>query len=177
MKIVSLTFLLISKCYSLFLHQMNKMRKTLSLFISLFTVLLSVQLSAQTFTLEQFASFNTLKMSDFKKEMKKLNYRFHDSTEGLGFVLNEYDAPDYKSKIGKFEYEDKSEDRIEYEFKTKKEYEQYLKIILDAGYKEAEKGKIITKEPYVDYHKNKEHIRLILPKAGESGPYTILVFK
>lgn len=153
------------------------MKKIVSLLALLFCIIVSIQLSAQTFTLEQFATFNRLGMADFKKEMKNLNYRFYDKTEGLGFVLAEYEAPDYQSKIGKFEYKDQSDDRIEYEFKTKKEYEQYLNIIKEAGYKEAEKGKIITKESYVDYYKNKEHIRLISPKAGENNPYTILVFK
>lgn len=153
------------------------MKKIVSLLALLFCIIVSIPLSAQTFTLEQFATFNRLGMADFKKEMKNLNYRFYDKTEGLGFVLAEYEAPDYQSKIGKFEYKDQSDDRIEYEFKTKKEYEQYLNIIKEAGYKEAEKGKIITKESYVDYYKNKEHIRLISPKAGENNPYTILVFK
>ncbi|RXM49697.1 MULTISPECIES: hypothetical protein [unclassified Chryseobacterium] len=153
------------------------MKKIISLLALLFCITLSIPLSAQTFTLEQFTAFNKLGMADFKKEMKNLNYRFYDKTEGLGFVLAEYEAPDYQSKIGKFEYKDQSDDRIEYEFKTKKEYEQYLKIIKEAGYKETEKGKIITKESYVDYYKNKEHIRLITPKAGENNPYTILVFK
>jgi hypothetical protein len=153
------------------------MKKIVSLLALLFCIIVSIPLSAQTFTLEQFATFNRLGMADFKMEMKNLNYRFYDKTEGLGFVLAEYEAPDYQSKIGKFEYKDQSDDRIEYEFKTKKEYEQYLNIIKEAGYKEAEKGKIITKESYVDYYKNKEHIRLISPKAGENNPYTILVFK
>jgi len=152
------------------------MRKTLGLL--LFSVLLSIQVSAQTFTLEQLKGFNKLTMDEFKKEMKQLKFRFYDRTEGLGFLLTEYEAPDYTSKIGKFEYkEEKSEDRIEFECKDKKEYEQYLKLILAAGYKETEKGKIITKELYIDYYKNKEHIRLVLPKTGESSPYTIIVFK
>ncbi|MCC3217813.1 hypothetical protein LIV57_21335 [Chryseobacterium sp. X308] len=152
------------------------MRKTLGLL--LFSVLLSIQVSAQTFTVEQLKGFNKLTMDEFKKEMKQLQFRFYDRTEGLSFLLTEYDSPDYTSKIGKFEYkEEKSEDRIEFEFKEKKEYNQYLKLILSAGYKEAEKGKIITKEPYVDYYRNKEHIRMILPKTGESSPYTIIVFK
>jgi hypothetical protein len=151
------------------------MRKTLALL--LFSVLLSIHVSAQTFTVEQLKGFNKLTMDEFKKEIKQLKFRFYDRTEGLGFVLTEYDSPDYTSKIGKFEYKEKSEDRIEFEFKDKKEYDQYLKLILSAGYKETEKGKIITKEPYVDYYRNKEHIRMILPKTGESSPYTIIVFK
>ncbi|RLJ31495.1 hypothetical protein CLU97_0919 [Chryseobacterium sp. 7] len=152
------------------------MRKTLGLL--LFSVLLSIQASAQTFTLEKLNGFNKLTMDEFKKEMKELQFQFYDRTEGLGFFLTEYDSPDYTSKIGKFEYkEEKSEDRIEFEFKNKKEYDQYLKLMLAAGYKETEKGKIITKEPYVDYYRNKEHVRLILPKTGESFPYTIIVFK
>ncbi|QBA22802.1 hypothetical protein EU348_17125 [Chryseobacterium indologenes] len=152
------------------------MRKALGLL--LFSVILSIQVSAQTFTLEQLNSFNKLTMDEFKKEMKQLQFKFYDRTDGLSFLLTEYETPDYSSKIGKFEYkEEKSEDRIEFEFKDKKEYEQYLKLILAAGYKETEKGKIITKELYVDYYKNKEHIRLILPKSGENAPYTIIVFK
>ncbi|UKB78651.1 hypothetical protein [Chryseobacterium sp. MEBOG07] len=152
------------------------MRKTLGLL--LFSVLLSIQVSAQTFTLKQLKGFNKLTMDEFKKEMKQLQFKFYDRTEGLGFLLNEYDSPDYTSKIGKFEYpEEKSKGSIEFEFKDKKEYDQYLKLILAAGYKETEKGKIITKEPYIDYYSNKEHIRLILPKAGQKNPYTIIVFK
>lgn len=117
-------------------------------------------------------------MDEFKKEMKQLKFKFYDRTESLGLLVIEYDSPDYTSKIGKFEYtEDKSQDSIEFTFKDKKEYDQYLKLILSAGYKETEKGKIITKEPYVDYYKNKEHIRVILPKTGKSSPYTIIVFK
>lgn len=153
------------------------MKKIVSAFIVLFCIF-NVQLSAQTFTLEQLKGFNKLGMAEFKKEMKQLNFKFYDRTEGLGFVLNEYESPDYQSKVGKFEYAtEKSSDRIEFEYKTKKEYEQYLRIIKEAGYKETEKGKIITKEPYVDYYNNKEHIRLILPKTGEAIPYTIIVFK
>lgn len=152
------------------------MRKTLALL--LFSVLLSIHVSAQTFTVEQLKGFNKLTMDEFKKEMKQLKFRFYDRTEGLGFVLTEYDSPEYTSKIGKFEYtEEKSEDRIEFEFKEKKEYEQFLKLILAGEYKETEKGKIITKELYIDYYKNKEHIRFVLPKTGESSPYTIIVFK
>ncbi|WP_330745474.1 hypothetical protein [Chryseobacterium sp. CP-77] len=152
------------------------MRKALGLL--LFSVVLSIQVSAQTFTLEQLNSFNKLTMDEFKKEMKQLQFKFYDRTDGLSFLLTEYETPDYSSKIGKFEYkEEKSEDRIEFEFRDKKEYEQYLKLILAAGYKETEKGKIITKELYVDYYKNKEHIRMILPKSGENAPYTIIVFK
>lgn len=153
------------------------MRKKLSLLVVLLSLILSTQISAQTFTLEQFATFNKLEMSDFKKEMKSLNYKFYDKTEGLGFVLAEYESPDYTSKIGKFEYEDKSDDRIEYEFKTKKEYEEYVKIILASGYKETEKGKIITKDSYVDYFKNKKQIRLVTPKDVKNNRYAILVFK
>ncbi|SMO84443.1 hypothetical protein SAMN06265171_108182 [Chryseobacterium rhizoplanae] len=150
------------------------MRKTLGLLL----ILLSIQISAQTFTLEQLKGFNKLTMDEFKKEIKQQKFKFYDRTEGLGFLLTEYEAPDYTSKIGKFEYkEEKSEDRIEFEFKEKKEYDQYLKLVLADGYKATEKGKIITKEPYVDYYKDKEHIRLILPKTGESSPYTIIVFK
>ncbi|AZA79563.1 hypothetical protein EG347_19725 [Chryseobacterium sp. G0186] len=153
------------------------MRKKLSLLVVLLSLILSAQISAQTFTLEQFTSFNKLDMSDFKKEMKSLNYKFYDKTEGLGFVLTEYESPDYISKIGKFEYEDKSDDRIEYEFKTKKEYEEYVKIILASGYKETEKGKTITKDSYVDYFKDKKQIRLVTPKDLKNNRYAILVFK
>ncbi|UHO37381.1 hypothetical protein H5J24_16885 [Chryseobacterium capnotolerans] len=96
------------------------MKKIVSLFAVLFCITLSIQLSAQTFTLEQLGAFNKLGMADFKKEMKSRNYKFYDKTEGLGFVLAEYESADYQSKIGKFEYEDKSDDRIEYEFINKK---------------------------------------------------------
>lgn len=153
------------------------MKKIISLLAILFCITLSIQLSAQAFTLEQFTAFNKLGMADFKKEMKSLNYRFYDKTEGLGFVLAEYESSDYQSKIGKFEYKDQSDDRIEYEFQSRKKYDEYVKVILKSGYKETEKGKTITKDSYVDYFKNKEHIRLVTPKAGENNPYTILVFK
>lgn len=153
------------------------MKRTVNGLLALFCIL-SVQLSAQTFTIEQLKGFNKLGMAEFKKEMKQLNFKFYDRTEGLGFVLNEYESPDYQSKVGKFEYAtEKSGNRIEFEFKTKKEYEQYLRIIKEAGYKETEKGKIITKEPYVDYYNNKEHIRLILPKTEEAISYTIIVYR
>lgn len=152
------------------------MRKTLAFL--LFLLIFSIQISAQTFKLEQLKGFNKLTMDEFKKEMKQLQFKFYDRTEGLSFFLTEYEAPDYGSKIGKFEYkEEKYEDRIEFEFKDEKEYEQYLKLILAAGYKETEKGKIITKELYIDYYRNKEHIRMILPKSGQNTPYTIIVFK
>ncbi|WET49072.1 hypothetical protein PYS58_21335 [Chryseobacterium indologenes] len=153
------------------------MKKIISLLAIVICIISNVNLSAQTFSLEKFAAFNRLGMADFKKEMKSLNYRFYDKTEGLGFVLSEYEAPDYQSKIGKFEYKDQSDDRIEYEFKSKKEYDEYVKIILKSGYEETEKGKTMTKDSYVDYFKNKEHIRLVTPKAGENTPYTILIFK
>jgi hypothetical protein len=61
------------------------MRKTLALL--LFSVLLSIHVSAQTFTVEQLKGFNKLTMDEFKKEMKQLKFRFYDRTEGLGFVL------------------------------------------------------------------------------------------
>ncbi|WP_068941533.1 hypothetical protein [Chryseobacterium timonianum] len=153
------------------------MKKIVSLFAVLFCITLSIQLSAQTFTLEQLGAFNKLGMADFKKEMKSRNYKFYDKTEGLGFVLAEYESADYQSKIGKFEYEDKSDDRIEYEFINKKEYDEYVTIILKSGFKETEKGKTITKDSYVDYFKNKEHIRLVTPKDVKNYRYTILVFK
>ncbi|WP_294328871.1 hypothetical protein [uncultured Chryseobacterium sp.] len=153
------------------------MKKIISLLAIVICIISNVNLSAQAFTLEQFVVFNKLEMTDFKKEMKNLNYRFYDKTEGLGFVLTEFESPDYQSKIGKFEYKDQSDDRIEYEFKSKKEYDEYVKIILKSGYKETEKGKTMTKDSYVDYFKNKEHIRLVTPKAGENTPYTILIFK
>lgn len=153
------------------------MKKIISLLAIVICIISNVNLSAQAFTLEQFVVFNKLEMTDFKKEMKNLNYRFYDKTEGLGFVLTEFESPDYQSKIGKFEYKDQSDDRIEYEFKSKKEYDEYVKIILKSGYEETEKGKTMTKDSYVDYFKNKEHIRLVTPKAGENTPYTILIFK
>ncbi|WP_347218435.1 hypothetical protein [Chryseobacterium sp.] len=153
------------------------MKKIISPLAILFGIILSVSLYAQTFALEQFTAFNKLGMADFKKEMKSLNYKFYDKTEGLGFVLNEYESVDYQSKIGKFEYEDKSDDRIEFEFKSKKEYDEYVKIILKSGYKEREKGKTLTKDSYIDYFKNKEHIRLITLKDVKNNRYVILVFK
>ncbi|MEF9477515.1 hypothetical protein OWR28_07105 [Chryseobacterium sp. 1B4] len=95
------------------------MRKTFGFL--LFSMVLSIQISAQTFTLEQLKGFNQLTMDEFKKEMKQLKFRFYDRTEGLGFVLTEYDSSDYTSKIGKFEYtEEKSQDSIEFTFKDKK---------------------------------------------------------
>lgn len=162
--------------YSIF-APINEMKKDINLLAISFCMILSVSFSAQTFTLEQFTTLNKLGMADFKKEMKSLNYRFYDKTEGLGFVLNEYESADYQSKIGKFEYKDQSDDRIEYEFQSKKEYDEYVKIILKSGYKETEKGKTITKDSYVDYFKNKEHIRLVTPKDVKNNRYAILVFK
>ena len=51
------------------------MRKKINLFIVLFFIIMSTQISAQTFTLEELAAFNKLEMSDFKKEMKKLKIK------------------------------------------------------------------------------------------------------
>ncbi|MCL8537099.1 hypothetical protein M9991_09520 [Chryseobacterium gallinarum] len=154
------------------------MRKIVGILVLLFFILSTIHIPAQTFSLEQLKSFNALSMADFKKEMKKLNYTFYDKVESSEYSLYQYDSPGYQSKIGKFEFTaTKSEDCIEYELPGKKEYEQYLKLVLKEGYKEAEKGKIITKEPYVDYYKNKDHIRMVLPKQGETAPYIIMVFR
>ncbi|WP_313093784.1 hypothetical protein [Chryseobacterium flavum] len=154
------------------------MKKTLPLLASLFFIILGVQVSAQTFTLEKLAEFNKLGMSEFKNEMKKINYSFHDKTESSEFKLNEYESPDHTFKIGKFVYsKDKSQDRIECEFPEQRDYHKFLSAAINAGYKETGKGNIITKEPYVDYHKGKQHIRFILPKDNQNGPYSVLVFK
>ncbi|MBV8325789.1 hypothetical protein [Chryseobacterium sp.] len=154
------------------------MKKTLPLLASLFFVLLGIQVSAQTFTLEKLAEYNKISMPEFKNEMKKINYKFHDKTESAEFNLNEYESADYKFKIGKFVYsKDKSQDRIECEFPEQRDYHKYLSAVIGAGYKETGTGKIITKEPYVDYYKGKQHIRFILPKENQNGPYSVLVFK
>lgn len=145
--------------------------------IGLFLTLLHSQMSGQAFKLEELAAFNRLDMATFKTEIKKQKYTFYDKTESPAFILYEYDSPGYIYKIGKFEYtEDKSQDHIEFQFKDKKEHDAYIKTILAAGYKQTEKGKILTGESYVDYFKNKAQIRMVYPKTAKDN-YTILVFK
>ena len=149
------------------------MKNNILLLLTLFCSLAS----GQTFKLEELAAFNHLDMDAFKKEIKKQNYTFYDKTEGLGFIVNEYDSPGYQYKIAKFEYqEDQSQNNIEFTFKDKKDYDTYLKALLDAGYKETGKGKIITRESYTDYYKGKQQIRIVQPKTVKE-PYTLIVFK
>lgn len=153
------------------------MKISVNLLLLLFFILFQSPVSGQAFKLEELAAFNTLDMATFKTEIKKHKYTFYDKTESPAFILFEYESPDYIYKIGKFEYtEDKSQDNIEFQFKDKKEYDAYLKAILGAGYKQTEKGKILTGESYLDYLKDKALIRMVQPKtAGDN--YTILVFK
>jgi len=153
------------------------MKISVNLLLLLFFILFQSPVSGQAFKLEELAAFNTLDMVTFKTEIKKHKYTFYDKTESPAFILFEYESPDYTYKIGKFEYtEDKSQDNIEFQFKDKKEYDAYLKTILSAGYKQTEKGKILTGESYLDYLKDKALIRMVQPKtAGDH--YTILVFK
>lgn len=153
------------------------MKKSISLLLFLFFILFYSPMSAQAFKLEEFAGFNRLDMAAFKTEIKKHKYTFYDKTESPGFTLYEYDSPDYTYKIGKFEYnEDTSQDNIEFQFKDKKEHDAYIKAVLEGGYKQTGKGKIMTGENYVDYFKNKEQIRMVYPKTARDN-YTILVFK
>ncbi|PIF44640.1 omptin family protein [Chryseobacterium sp. 52] len=145
--------------------------------ISLFCTLLHSQMAGQAFKLEELAGFNKLDMAAFKTEIKNHKYTFYDKTESPEFILFEYDSPGYMYKIGKFEYtEEKSQDNIEFQFKDKKEHDAYVKAILTAGYKQTEKGKVLTGESYVDYLKNKAQIRMVYPKTSRDN-YTILVFK
>lgn len=147
------------------------------IFINLFFMLFHAQASGQAFKLEELAGFNRLDMAAFKTEIKKHQYKYYDKTESPAFVLYEYESPDYTYKISKFEYtEEKSEDRIELSFKDKKDHDIYLKAALGAGYKQTEKGKIITGETYVDYFRNKSQIRIVMPETAQDN-YTILVFK
>lgn len=147
--------------------------------IALLILAVNTKIVAQALKLDELEKFNQLSMDSFKNEIKKLNYKYYDKTESSEFVLYEYDSSDYQYKIGKFQYTtDKSSDRIEFQFKAKNEYNQYLKTIAGLGYKQTETGKIPGGETYVDYFKNKDHIRLISPKTGEpNDPYTILIFK
>ncbi len=143
----------------------------------LFFILFCSSASGQAFKLEELIAFSSLDMDAFKKEIKKHNYTFYDKTEGLGFIVDEYDSPGYLYKIAKFEYrEDPSQNNIEFSFKDKKDYDTYLKAVLDAGYKETGKGKIVTKESYTDYYKGKHQIRIVQPKMVKE-PYTLIVFK
>jgi len=153
------------------------MKKSISLLLFLFFILFQSYVSGQVFKLEELAAFNKLDMNAFKTEIKTHKYTFYDKTESPAFILYEYDSPGYTYKIGKFEYaENKSQDNIEFQFKDKKEHDAYLKAILAAGYKQAEKGKILTGENYVDYLKDKAQIRMVYPKTAKDS-YTILVFK
>jgi len=133
----------------------------------------------QAFSLDQLEKFNKMDMASFKIEIKKMKYSYYDKTESSEFNLYEYDSPDFQYKIGKFEYtNEKSADRVEFQFKNKIEYDQYLKTIIDLDYKKTETGKIPGGETFTDYFKNKLYIRFIFPPAGqENEPYTILVFK
>ncbi|MCS3529743.1 hypothetical protein [Chryseobacterium sp. JUb7] len=133
----------------------------------------------QAFSLEQLEKFNKMDMPTFKAEIKKLKYSYYDKTESSEFNLYEYDSSDFQYKIGKFEYiNEKSADRVEFQFKNKREYDQYLKTITNLGYKKTETGKIPGGETFVDYFKNKSQIRFIFPRTGqENEPFTILVFK
>lgn len=142
-------------------------------------LILHFQAFGQAFSLDQLEKFNKMDMASFKVEIKKLKYSYYDKTESSEFNLYEYDSPDFQYKIGKFEYtNEKSADRVEFQFKNKSEYDQYLKTIIDLGYKKTETGKIPGGETFVDYFKDKFQVRLISPKAGqENEPYTILVFK
>lgn len=155
------------------------MHKLRIILIALLILAVNTKIVAQALKLDELEKFNQLSMDSFKNEIKKLNYKYYDKTESSEFVLYEYDSSDYQYKIGKFQYTtDKSSDRIEFQFKAKNEYNQYLKTIAGLGYKQTETGKIPGGETYVDYFKNKDHIRLISPKTGEpNDPYTILIFK
>ncbi|MGK6343816.1 hypothetical protein ACMGDK_16465 [Chryseobacterium sp. DT-3] len=153
------------------------MKKSITLLSFLFFILFYSHMSGQAFKLEELAAFNTLDMATFKAEIKKHKYTFYDKTESPAFILFEYESPDYTYKIGKFEYTaDKSQDNIEFQFKDKKEHDAYIKAILATGYKQTEKGKILTGENYVDYLKDKAQVRMVDPKTAKDR-YTILVFK
>lgn len=154
------------------------MKTSTNLLLSLFFILFQSQVSGQAFKLEELAGFNRLDMASFKTEIKEQHkYTFYDKTESPAFILFEYDSPGYIYKIGKFEYtDDKSQDNIEFQFNDKKEHDAYIKAILAAGYKQTEKGKILTGENYVDYLKNKAQIRMVHPKTAKDN-YTIIVFK
>ncbi|MGG5210081.1 hypothetical protein ACQWU4_14210 [Chryseobacterium sp. MIQD13] len=153
------------------------MKKSVSLLLFLFFILFHSQVSGQVFKLEELAGFNKLDMDAFKTEIKKLKYTFYDRTESPKFVLYEYESPDYTYKIGKFVYtEEASQNHIEFQFKDRKEYDAYVKAVLTAGYKQTEKGKIITGENYMDYFKGKSQIRIVQPETAQDA-YAILVFK
>lgn len=145
--------------------------------VSLFLILFQSKVSGQAFKLEELAAFNTMDMATFKTEIKNQQYKFYDKIESADYHLYEYESPDYTYKIAKFEYtEEKADDRIEFSFKSKKDYDVYSKAVLAAGYKQTEKGKIITGENYLDYFKGKSQIRIVQPKTTQDT-YTILVFK
>lgn len=133
----------------------------------------------QSFKIDELEKFNGFDMATFKSEIKKFKYTFYDKTESSEFLLNEYDSPDYQYKIGKFEFKNSpSQSRIEFEFKDKTQYNEYLKAILALGYQQSDSGKIIGGETYVEYRKEKKIIRLVSPKKGlPNEPYTILVFR
>lgn len=154
------------------------MRRTLPLLALLFFISLSTQVFGQSLVIETLESYNKMGMTEFQNEVKKMNFKLSDKTQSADFVLNEYEHPTYKFKLSKFEYiKDKSQNRIEFEFNNLHDYNKYMEALRRGGYKEIEKGKTITKEPYVDYYKGKQHIRMVLPKENQSVPYSILVFK
>lgn len=148
--------------------------------LTFFLLFLGIQSFAQVFKISDLEKFNQMEMSDFQKEMKAQKYQFYDTTKSDDFELYEYDSEDYKFKISKFEYtEDKSQDRIEFSFKSKLDYENYQKTILELGYKATDSGKTSTGETYIDYTKNDLKISLFSPKVEKNvvNAYTILVFK
>lgn len=147
------------------------------IFTGLFLLLFQSKVSGQAFKLDELAAFNTMDMASFKAEIKNNQYKFYDKIESADYHLYEYESPDYTYKIAKFEYTgEKADDRIEFSFKSKKDFDVYSKAVLAAGYKQTEKGKIITGENYLDYFKGKSQIRIVQPKTAQDT-YTILVFK
>lgn len=153
------------------------MKTSISLLLLLFLIMFHSKVSGQAFKLEELAGLNKLDMDSFKSEIKKQQYKFYDKIESPGFIMYEYESPDYTYKIAKFEYtKEKSDDRIEFSFKERKEYDAYVKAVLTAGYKQTEKGKILTGEAYIDYFKGKSQVRIVQPKTIQDK-YAILVFK
>ena len=121
-------------------------------------------------------------METFKTEIKRTyHYSYYDKTESEDYNLFEYDSPDYKRKISKFDYSnDKTQNRIEYTTVDKKEFEEFKSNMIKLKYKVTGTGTIPgTRETYTDYKLGNLDIRLLVPRkeAGVNEPFTIIIFK
>ena len=137
---------------------------------------------AQKFNMEELRKFNNMDMETFRAEIKNTyNYSYRDKTESEDYNLFEYDSPDYKRTISKFDYsDDKTLNRIQYTTVDNKEFEEFKNSMIQLKYEVTGTGTIPgTRETYTDYKLENLDIRLLEPikGAGLNEPFTITVFK